>query len=176
MPREFGKFESDAWRLCDVVTCDESCFYRKKIGRKSSNSAWIARDDSPPTVVRQSAFSPKTLFSIFFKSTSPVWIHYVEQGQTINHQYYIDYCLKLLINNIRKQRSSCGVQGIKLHYDNGRAHLHKEVSNYLDSEVIIIIAHPPNSSDLLLCDFLVIWLNQTESDDQNNWESLSPTS
>ena len=32
----------------------------------------------PPTVVRQSIFSSKTLFNIFYKSTGPVFIHCVE--------------------------------------------------------------------------------------------------
>ena len=96
-----AKFESGAWRLCDVVTGDESWFHHKQIARKSSNSTWVARGDPPPTVVRQSRFSPKTLFSIFFKSTGPVLIHYVGRGKTIDHQYYIDYCLKPLIDNIK---------------------------------------------------------------------------
>jgi hypothetical protein len=107
-----AKFESGAWRLCDVVTGDESWFNHTKIGRKSSNAAWVAKGDSPPTTVRHSLFSPKTLFSIFFKSTGPVLIHYVEQGETIDHQYYIDYCLKPLIDNIKMQRPSYGVQSV----------------------------------------------------------------
>ena len=92
-------------------------------------------------------FAPKTLFSIFFKSTGPVLIHYVERGETIDHRYYIDYCLKPLIDNIKLQRHSCGVQGIKLHYDNGRPHVHRDVSNYLQSEDITIISHPSHSPD-----------------------------
>ena len=35
-----AKFHEGTWRLCDVVTGDESCFYHKQIGRKSSNGAW----------------------------------------------------------------------------------------------------------------------------------------
>jgi hypothetical protein len=34
-----AKFESGAWRLCDVVTGDESWFYHKQIGRNLSNAA-----------------------------------------------------------------------------------------------------------------------------------------
>ena len=61
------KFEKRMWRLCDVVTGDESWFYHKQIGRKSSNAAWIRKGDPPPTVVRRNKFAPKSLFSIFFK-------------------------------------------------------------------------------------------------------------
>lgn len=170
-----AKFESGAWRLCDVTTGDESWFNHTQIGRKVSNSAWVAREDPPPTVVRQSRYSPKTLFSIFFKSTGPVLIHYLERGQTVDHRYYIDYCLKPLINNIRKQRPSCGVQGIKLHHDNGRPHVHKDVSNYLESEGITIVRHPPNSPDLSPCDFWLFDLIKQNLTDQNNSESLYRT-
>ena len=155
-----------------MVTGDESWFYHKQIGRRSSNSAWVARDDPPPTVIRQSIFSPKILFSIFFKSSEPVLIHYVEWGQTVNHQYYIDCCLKPLINNIRKQRSLCDVQGIKLHYDNGRLHAHKDMSNYPESEDITIIPLPPNSPDLSPCDFWLFDLIKQNLTDQDNSESL----
>lgn len=167
-----AKFESGAWRLCDVVTGDESWFDHTRIGRKSSNSAWVARGDPPPTVVRRSHFAPRTLFSIFFKSTGPVLIHYVERGVTIDHQYYIDYCLKPLINYIKRQRPSCGVQGIKLHHDNGRPHIHYEVLNHLESEGITIIPHPPNSPDLSPCDFWLFDLIKENIGDQNNSESM----
>ncbi|CAF4414632.1 unnamed protein product, partial [Didymodactylos carnosus] len=37
------KFEQGVWRLCDVVTGDESWFFHKQISQKSSNAAWVAR-------------------------------------------------------------------------------------------------------------------------------------
>ena len=87
-----------------MVTGDESWFYHKQIGRKSSNAAWVARGDPPPTVVRRSRFARRTLLSIFFKSTDPVLIHSVERSQTINHEYYIDNCLQPVIDEIKNQR------------------------------------------------------------------------
>ena len=54
------KFESGTWRLCDVITGDESWFYHKQIGPKMSSAAWISRNDPPPTVVRRSPYAPKT--------------------------------------------------------------------------------------------------------------------
>ena len=145
-----AKFESSARRLCDVGTMDQSFLYYKQIGRKSSSAEWVVRGDPPRAVVRPSMFSSKTLFSIFFKSTGPVLIHYVDRGQTVNHQCYIDYCLKPLINSTRKQKLLCGVQDIKLHYDSGRPHLHKDV---YESGDITIIPHLSNRLGLLPCDF-----------------------
>jgi hypothetical protein len=120
-------------------------------------------------MVRRNHFSPKTLFSIFFKSTGPVLIHYVERGETIDHQYYIDNCLKPLIDNIKKQRLACGVHGIKVHHDNGRPHVHQDVLNYLESEGITIIPHPSNSPDLSPCDFWLFDCIKQNLSDQNKW-------
>ena len=108
---------------------------------------------SPPTVVRQSRYAPKTLFSIFFKSNGPLLIHHIERGQIIDHQYYINYCLSPLIDEIKRQRPAYGTGGIKIHYDNGRPYAHENVIHYLQSEDLTITPHPPNSHDLSLCDF-----------------------
>ena len=110
--------------------------------------------------------------SIFFKSTDPVFIHHVERGQTIDHRYYIDNCLEPLTDNIKRQRPTCGVQGIKLHYDSGRPHVHKEVSNYLESEGITIVKHPPYSPDLAQCDFWLFDFIKQNIPDQSDSESL----
>ena len=61
-----AKFEQRLWRLCDVVTGDESRFCYKQISRKSSSAAWVPKGDPPHTVVRPNKFAPGTLFSIFF--------------------------------------------------------------------------------------------------------------
>ncbi|CAF1411114.1 unnamed protein product [Adineta ricciae] len=47
------KIQQGTWRLCDIITGDESWFRPKQLGRKSSHAAWIRRGDPPPTVVRQ---------------------------------------------------------------------------------------------------------------------------
>ena len=90
----------------------------------------------------------------------------------MNHQYYIDFCLKPLINNIRKQRSLCGVQGIKLYYGNRQPHLHKDVSNYVEFKGITIIPHLPNAPDLSPCGFWLFGLMKQKLTEQNNSESL----
>ena len=61
-----GKIQQGTWRLCDIITGDESWFNHKQLGRKSSNAAWMRRGDPPPTVARQSKYAPKTLLVIFF--------------------------------------------------------------------------------------------------------------
>ncbi|CAF4542487.1 unnamed protein product, partial [Rotaria sp. Silwood1] len=52
-----------------------------------------------------------------------------------------------------RHRPSFETLGIKLHHDNGRPHIHKDVSNYLESEGITIIPQPPKSPYLAPYDF-----------------------
>ena len=166
------KFKQGVWRLCDVVTGDESWFYHKQIGRKSSNAAWVARSGTPPTIVRRRRFAPKTLLSIFFKSTGPVLIHHVKRGHTIDHEYYINNCLQPVIEEIKKQRPILGTQAIKLHHDNGRPHVHEDVIVYLELEGMIIMPHPPDCPDLAPCDFWLFDLIKQNLDNQDDSESL----
>ena len=144
MQEKLREISPGTWRLCDIITGDESWFHHKQIGRKISNKAWVGIGDPPPTVVRQNRFAPKPLFSIFFKSIGPMLIHCIERGQIIDHHYYINQCLRLLIDEIKRQRPSYGTRGIKIHHDKGRPHVHKGVS-----EGLTIIPHPPNSPDLI---------------------------
>ncbi|CAF1541255.1 unnamed protein product [Adineta ricciae] len=121
-----------------VRICQEnlSKFEQDQIARKSSNVAWVARGDPPPTV-----------------STDSFLIHSARRGHIINHDYYIDNCLRSVIDEVKKQRSSLGVQSIKLHHDNGKPHIHEDVIRYLQSEGVTVMSHPLNSPDLSPCDF-----------------------
>ncbi|CAF5061737.1 unnamed protein product, partial [Rotaria sp. Silwood1] len=38
--QNLAKFQEGTWRLCDIITGDESWFYHTQIGPKSSNAAW----------------------------------------------------------------------------------------------------------------------------------------
>jgi hypothetical protein len=42
-----AKFQEGKSRLCDVITGDESWFYLRQIGHKSSNSVWV-EEGRPP--------------------------------------------------------------------------------------------------------------------------------
>ncbi|CAF3140346.1 unnamed protein product, partial [Rotaria sp. Silwood2] len=151
-----AKFRSGKWRLSDIVTDDKRWIYHRQIGRKSSNATWISGNELPRTVIHRNKSEPKSLFCLFFKSNGPILIHKVDKGKAIDHNYYIENCLKPVINEIRKQEKLSGTKGIKLLHDNGSSHTHRDVIDYLTEEGIEIMPHPPYSPDLVPCDF---WLN-----------------
>ncbi|CAF5121790.1 unnamed protein product, partial [Rotaria sp. Silwood1] len=96
----------------------------------------------------------------------------VDEGKTIDHNYYIENCLKSMVKEIWKQRRSDGTKGIKLLHDNAELHRHSDVINYLTEERINIMPHPPYSPDLAPCDH---WPNdyiKQNLTDQPNEKSL----
>ena len=166
-----AKFSEGKWRLCDVITGDESWFYLRKIGHKSSNSSWVAEGEHPRTVVQRGRFEPKTMYSIFFKTTGLVHLDCMEQGKTITSNYYVNNCLNPVLKEIIKQRPTSGATNMKFLHDNARPHVTKEVISYLDEAGIKIVPHPPYSPDLALSDFKLIDYVKTRLDDHTNIES-----
>ena len=46
-------FREGKWRLCYVVTGDESWFFYRQIGRKQDNATWIGEGENAKPVVRR---------------------------------------------------------------------------------------------------------------------------
>lgn len=166
------KFRRNSWRLCDIVTGDETWIYFRQIGRKASNSTWASEGQSPGTVVRRKLFEPKLLFSIFFRSNGALLVHCLDVGEKMDRLHYIEYCLKPVVKELWKDRPISGTHGIKLLHDNAPSHDAKDVENFLAGEGINLMPHPPYSPDLSPCDY---WLNdyiKRNLPDQTNESSL----
>jgi hypothetical protein len=118
--QNLAKFRNGAWRLCDIITGDKTWIYHRQIGRKSSNATWVSENEPPRIIVRRNRFESKTLCCLFFKSSGPVLIHKVYKGETIDHNYYIENCLKPVINEAQKQEKSLSTKYIKLLHDRKR--------------------------------------------------------
>ena len=82
-------FEEDKWRLCDIVTGDDAGFFGEILVTSHRMPAGSAFDESPRTVVRRHKFEPKTMFTIFFKASGPVFMDRMNKGEHITSTYYI---------------------------------------------------------------------------------------
>ena len=170
--QNLANFESNRWRLYDVITGDESWFYHRKISSKQSNASWVSEGEKARTVVRRGRFDRKTMFSIFFKSNGPVCITYLEGGKTIDHETYIDSCLKPIVSFINEQRPQSSTKNIKFHHDNARPHIHKNVISFLESNKFTIMEHPPYSPDLAPSDYWLFSYIKQRLHDHSDEESL----
>jgi histone-lysine N-methyltransferase SETMAR len=160
-------------RLCDIITGDESWIYHRQVGKKQSNKSWLGKGQPPRTVVKQGRFDPKTMFSIFLKSSGLVHCSYVDKGKTIDSKKYIEDSLKPLIESIKMQRPKCGLTRLKLLHDNARPHTAKSVITFLKSHNLALIRHPPYSPDLVPSDFWLFDYVKERLRDQPDAESLN---
>ncbi len=101
-----AKFESRTWRMCDVVTGDETWIYYRKI---ESSGSWVAEGERPSTAVRRSPFEPKRMFCVFFMTNGPILIHQVPRGQSIDGCYYRTNCLESLVEQIKRKDPAGGL-------------------------------------------------------------------
>lgn len=167
-----AKFEEGKWRLCDIITGDESWIYWRHLAKKASNKSWCAVGEHPRTVVKRDQFEPKSMISVFFKSTGVLHIDCLDKGETIDAQYYIQNCLKPVVMELKKQRPTSGTTNVKLLHDNARPHTHGDVKKYLASEGIKLINHPPYSPDLAPCDYWLFDKLKQSLGDHTNVQSL----
>ena len=168
-----AKLDSGQWRLDQIITGDESWFYHRKIGKKNSNATWVVDGQEPATVVRRDRFERKTMFCVFFKTTGPLLVTYVEKGKTIDNIFYVENCLEPLFAEVRKQRKISGLHGLKLLHDNARPHIHSNTINFIQSNGVTIIDHPPYSPDLAPSDYWLFDYIKHHLDTELNEQTLA---
>ena len=150
-----AKLQSGEWRSDQILTCDEAWFYHRQIKKRSECAAWKEPCEPPEAVVRRDRYEPKTMYSIFFRSTGLVLVHAVGHEETMTSEYYVENCLKPAFAQVRRERPRSGLRGILLLHDNARPHTAQNTENYLISQGVRTIDHPPYSPDLSPCDY---WL------------------
>jgi histone-lysine N-methyltransferase SETMAR len=159
-------------RLCDIFTGDESWIYHRKIESKKSSAAWLKPGQSPKVIVKRNQFEPKSMFSVFFKTTGVLHIDCACKGEKIDNNYYIENCLKPVILAIKNDRIVSGTKQMKILHDNARPHVHQNVDNFLKDNGIAKIQHPPYSPDLAPCDFWLFDMLKKELTSQPDARSL----
>ena len=80
------------------------------------------------------------MFSIFYRTIGVV--HIADKGKTINSQYYIESCLKLVVKALEIDRPKCGIKFLN---DNARPNVLINVNYFLMKHGITTIQHPPYS-------------------------------
>ena len=64
--QNLSMFEEKKWRLCDVITGDESRIYHRIIQKKAMNSTWVGEGETLGTVVKRNQFEPKSMICVIF--------------------------------------------------------------------------------------------------------------
>ena len=88
-----AKLESGQWRLCDIITGDETWIYHRSIASKQNNMTWCSEGASSATVVKRNQSDQKNMFVVFFRTTGSAFIHMIKSQNSITGAYYKNNCL-----------------------------------------------------------------------------------
>ena len=136
------------------MPCDESWIncYDPETKRQSSQGKHAC---SPrPKKARQSKSTHKLLMILFFfDSTGMIYMHWVDTGQTVNKEYYVE-ALREFWKRFRRKRPVL-FKTAQLHFSQDNVPVHNSilVTDYLTMMGINTVPHSPYSSDLAPCDF-----------------------
>ena len=118
--------------------------------RDPSVAAWKEPGEPPETVVRRDRNEPKTMYSIFFRSTGLVLVHAIQRVETMDSEYYVNNCLQPAFAQVRRERPRSGLIGILLLHDNASLHTAKNTENFLNSQGVRTINPPARTSQTFL--------------------------
>ena len=98
---------------------------------------------------------PQTFDDPLFDSTGMIYMHWVPTGQTVNKAYYVEV-LSEFRKRFRWKRPALLKPGQR-YFQQNNAPVHNSilVTDYLTKMGIKTVPHPPYSSDLAACDFLL---------------------
>lgn len=167
-----AKLKSGQWRFDQILTGDESWFYHRKIKKRSECRAWKKPGEDPETIVKRDRFEPKSMVSIFFRTTGLVHIYAVDKKDTLDSRRYIHNCLEPAFDEVKRQRPSSGLRGILLLHDNARPHVSKMTRSFIEEQGVTEIDHPPYSPDLAPCDYWLFDYIKQHLEDVTSSETL----
>jgi len=147
--------QNDPDYFSKVITGDESWCYGYDPETKQASSQWKTASSPRPKKARQVRSNVKTMLICFFDVRGIVHKEFVPPGQTVNQEFYLGV-LRRLRENVRRKRPDLWRSGDWfLHHDNAPAHTALSVRQFLTSQGMTLIPHPPYSPDLAPCDFFL---------------------
>ena len=147
------KFNQGASNLVyNIVTGDESWIYAYEPERKGQSTVWVFQCEENPTKVTRSRSVAKQMVACFFTKTGHVVTVALENQKTVNSAWYTSICLPEVFGELRKTNP---FRRIILHHDNASSHTSYQTREYLSTQKIELMGHPPYSPDLAPNDFFL---------------------
>ena len=136
-----------------VVTCDETWIHFFEPESRQQSSVWKHPSSPSPTKALISKSAGKVMAIIFCDMQGIILNHFVPPKTIVTGNYYATVIKSELLPAMKRKRIHLE-SGILLHHDNAPSHsrIVMDTVNKLGKE---LLAHPPNSPDLAICDF---WL------------------
>ena len=146
MPRAI--INGDKNFLGKVITGDESWCFAYDPETKRQSPEWVGKHSPRPKKLCFQKSKLKTMLTLFFDSQGIVHKEFVQQGCTVNAEYYKGV-LDRLISRIRRVRPALyRTRDFFLLHDNAPAHSAAKIRKFLTQTQVATLNHPPYSPDL----------------------------
>ncbi|XP_062582211.1 histone-lysine N-methyltransferase SETMAR-like [Saccostrea cucullata] len=145
-------------QFANIVTGDETWVHYFEPVRKVGNKLWLTKHGRRPVVAKRTMSTKKVLYCIFFSCDGLAVQIPVPKGKSVTGRYYrccTDVVLKKLKKYYQKRHPVSGFRHVRLLHDNAPSHTSELVKQFLKSEKVTVLPHPPYSPDLAPCDFFL---------------------
>lgn len=139
----------------ELVSGDETWIYCYDPETKQQSAQWTKVGGPPPQKFRRERSVAKQMVAVFVAKTGHVTTIPLEEQRTVTGKWYAANCLPKVMDAVAERRPRTRTRGMLLHHDNAPAHKAQVVVDFLASEHIQEVGHPPYSPDLAPCDFFV---------------------
>ncbi|XP_071558193.1 histone-lysine N-methyltransferase SETMAR-like [Temnothorax nylanderi] len=146
--------DTDSNFMKNIVSCGQTWFFQYEPLTEQQDAEFQNRKGTKPKKVRMQKGPIKTFLTVFFDSKGIVHKEFMSADQTANADYYLDV-LKRLWRKISEIREYQEQGSWSLLHDYSPEHKSKMVCDFLATNHITALEHPPYSPDLDPNDF---WL------------------
>ena len=140
--------------LHQYITMDETWIHHFTPESNRQSAEWHAAGKSHAKRPKAQTSAGKVLASVFWDAQGIIFVDYLEKGQTINSDYYINL-LERLKAEIAEKRPHLAKKKILFHQDNAPCHKSMKTMAKLHELCFELLPHPPYSPDLAPSDY---WL------------------
>lgn len=138
--------------ICRIVTGDESWVHHYDPENKRQSMEYRHKNSPTPKKFKTVASAGKVLMTIFWDCQGVIHTEFLERGNTVNSDRYVETMKKLRARLLRVRPGKHAV----LQHDNARPHTSRQTAAALERlNFDDILAHPPYSPDLAPCDFFL---------------------
>lgn len=160
-----------------LVTMDETWIHHYTPETGQHAAQWVEPGEVAPKRPKTQQSAGKVLASVFWDAKGIIFIDYLEDGRTINADYYVAL-LDRLNEDLKKKRKVTQRKTILFLHDNAPAHKSYKATTKLEQLGYELILHPPYSPDLAPSDYYLFpnlkrWLQGKRfySNEEVEWET-----
>lgn len=139
-----------------IITGAETWIYTYNTETSQQSSKYRLKGEAKPKNPRQTCSKAKAMLTVFFDWHGIVHQEFLPADQCVDEAYYLKLMRRLQkLHYITKRPELWQNKSWLLHHDNISANTSFIVSQFMTENSIATVPQPPNSPDLVPCDFFL---------------------